>query len=220
MRLDTFLWGRDDGIAVIKRCLAVGSMVCALALAASFATAARSAPASALCGVERWNVKTLQDPAGRALDLNVIKKTTVSALRALPVQRGPNGSRGTGPESTFYEVRARLVSAKVEDDDDIHLVIKGITTSGTMIVEFPTVACSSGATQGAKARMRNARDAFGAACGVPGASSFTKLTGRATIRGIGFFDFKHGQTGLAPNGIELHPVLRFMDATCEAVSGD
>jgi hypothetical protein len=87
-----------------------------------------------------------------------------------------------------------------------------------MIVVFPTVTCSSGATQGAKARMRNARNAFGVACGVPGASSFTKLTGRATIRGIAFFDFKHGQTGVAPNGIELHPVLRFMDATCEAVS--
>lgn len=42
--------------------------------------------------------------------------------------------------------------------------------------------------------------------------------GKATIRGIGFFDFLHGQTGVAPNGIELYPVLRFMNATCEVVS--
>jgi hypothetical protein len=35
-----------------------------------------------------------------------------------------------------YEVRARLVSATLEEDNDIHLVIKGITTSGTMIAEF------------------------------------------------------------------------------------
>ena len=27
------------------------------------------------------------------------------------------------------------------------------------------------------------------------------------VTGIGFFDFLHGQTGAAPNGIELHPVL-------------
>jgi hypothetical protein len=27
------------------------------------------------------------------------------------------------------------------------------------------------------------------------------------ITGVGFFDFIHGQTGVAPNGIELHPVL-------------
>jgi hypothetical protein len=65
--------------------------------------------------------------------------------------------------------------------------------------------------------MKNARNAFGDACGVPGSSTFTKLKGRATIRGIGFFDFLHGQTGVAPNGIELHPVLRFMDATCEVL---
>src|SRR5207245_1819994 len=27
------------------------------------------------------------------------------------------------------------------------------------------------------------------------------------VRGVGFFDFLHGQTGVAPNGIEIHPVL-------------
>ena len=28
-----------------------------------------------------------------------------------------------------------------------------------------------------------------------------------TVTGVGFFDFLHGQTGVAPNGIELHAVL-------------
>ena len=27
------------------------------------------------------------------------------------------------------------------------------------------------------------------------------------ITGVGFFDYLHGQRGVAPNGIELHPVL-------------
>ncbi|WP_263635822.1 hypothetical protein [Streptomyces sp. CoH27] len=27
-----------------------------------------------------------------------------------------------------------------------------------------------------------------------------------TVTGIGFFDFDHGQTGVAPNAIELHAV--------------
>lgn len=31
----------------------------------------------------------------------------------------------------------------------------------------------------------------------------------AAASGVGFFDFLHGQTGVAPNGIELHPVLAF-----------
>jgi hypothetical protein len=36
------------------------------------------------------------------------------------------------------------------------------------------------------------------------------LRGTATI--TGFFDYQHGQTGVAPNAIELHPVLGFRGA--------
>jgi hypothetical protein len=32
---------------------------------------------------------------------------------------------------------------------------------------------------------------------------------KARITGVAFYDFLHGQTGVAPNGIELHPVLGF-----------
>jgi hypothetical protein len=32
---------------------------------------------------------------------------------------------------------------------------------------------------------------------------------RAWVTGVALFDFKHGQTGVAPNAIELHPVLDF-----------
>jgi hypothetical protein len=202
----------------VRRWLALIPVV-AVSLVGAFSSAStQAAPTSPACGVERWAVKTLQDSAGRALDLTRVKKTTVNALRSLPVKRGAGGSRGGGVESTVYEVPARLVEAKLEKDEDIHVVIKGVTTPGTMIVEFPTVACSGNATTGAKSRIRKARNAFVAACGTPGKSSFTALKGRATIRGVGFFDFKHGQRGLAPNGIEIHPVLAFTQATCERVT--
>ena len=36
-----------------------------------------------------------------------------------------------------------------------------------------------------------------------------RVCARAKITGVAFFDFKHGQTGVAPNGIELHPLLGF-----------
>jgi hypothetical protein len=36
---------------------------------------------------------------------------------------------------------------------------------------------------------------------------------KTRIKGVGFWDEIHGQTGVAPNGIELHPVLRFR-GTC------
>ncbi len=31
----------------------------------------------------------------------------------------------------------------------------------------------------------------------------------STLSGVAFWDFKHGQTGVAPNAIELHPILGF-----------
>jgi hypothetical protein len=61
--------------------------------------------------------------------------------------------------------------------------------------------------------MRAARSSMLNNCGLLSTSSFTKLKGNVTIVGIGFWDEKHGQTGVAPNGIELHPVLRF-SGTC------
>ena len=61
--------------------------------------------------------------------------------------------------------------------------------------------------------MTRARNDFARACGDVG-SSFARLRGAATISGVGFFDVLHGQTGVAPNGIELHPVLRFQSSDC------
>lgn len=47
-------------------------------------------------------------------------------------------------------------------------------------------------------------------------SSFVQLRGRARIWELEFWDETHGQTRVAPNGIELHPVLEFR-GTCRRV---
>ena len=62
--------------------------------------------------------------------------------------------------------------------------------------------------------MACARSALIAACGQPSSSHFTDLSGRANIAGVGFFDMPYGQTGIAPNAIELHPVLKFLASSC------
>jgi hypothetical protein len=41
------------------------------------------------------------------------------------------------------------------------------------------------------------------------ARRLVRLCPRARVTGVAFFDFLHGQTGVAPNGIKLHPVLEF-----------
>jgi hypothetical protein len=66
--------------------------------------------------------------------------------------------------------------------------------------------------------MRSARNALVAACGSPSSSSFRRLSGTATLSGVGFFDQIHGQTGVAPNGIELHPVVSFSGRCGQALA--
>ena len=66
--------------------------------------------------------------------------------------------------------------------------------------------------------MRQARADLASACGGEAGSSPVTLTGTATITGVGFFDVIHGQTGVAPNGIELHPALTFASTNCKRVS--
>jgi hypothetical protein len=36
-----------------------------------------------------------------------------------------------------------------------------------------------------------------------------RLCRRAVVTGVVFWDYFHGQTGVAPNAVELHPILGF-----------
>src|SRR6266545_2353881 len=97
-----------------------------------------TATASA-CGVERWNVKTLQDPAADEVNFTPTT-TTVDSLRnlAVPVHIGDHTPRLTGVERQTFKVKAQLVAMTVEDDGDVHLVIAAPRHRlHTMIVEFP-----------------------------------------------------------------------------------
>ena len=108
-----------------------------------------------------------------------------------------------------------MVEAKIEDDGDIHLVIASRRCRHrTMIVEFPNPNCVASGFK--RDRMRAARREVLDACGSFSTSSFTTLRGNVRIKGVGFWDEIHGQTGVAPNGIELHPVLRFRGACSRA----
>jgi hypothetical protein len=110
-------------------------------------------------------------------------------------------------ETTTYRVHARLVEYKLEDDSDIHVVIRRLHGHGTMIVELPAKSCIPGQAR-ARHRMIRARTAFISRFGAP-TTDWEHLGVTGVITGVGFFDTPHGQTGIAPNAIELHPVIRF-----------
>jgi hypothetical protein len=139
-------------------------------------------------------------------------QSSVAELRSLVAPASlPSSLRIAPTELTVFSLTAQVVEMKLEEDRDIHLVIaEPSDPTATMITEFPDADQCSGAVASAHVQeMRTARATLVAAFGQPSPSQFTNVTGTATLTGVGFFDFLHGQTGVAPNGIELHPVIGF-----------
>jgi hypothetical protein len=55
--------------------------------------------------------------------------------------------------------------------------------------------------------IKNVRAARDQKFGTVSKKKKTNLKIPVTVTGIGFFDPIHGQEGVAPNGVELHPIL-------------
>lgn len=156
------------------------------------------------CGVERWSVKTGTDPDAAQVDPGSATSTTISALDALPAPSSlPSDGRIQPTETTVYSVHATLHEYKLEDDSDYHLVLDD-GTGDTMIAEIPDPACV-GSDSPLRSDIESARGEFDAA--YTATDSFQTADVPVTVTGVGFFDYDHGQTGVAPNAIELHPVL-------------
>jgi hypothetical protein len=157
------------------------------------------------CGVERLPVKTGTDPGASMVDHHP-QETTVTDLASLPVPAALNMDSGRllPYEYRTYVLRdIRVTVDKLETDGDFHLVLSD--GRSTLIGEVPHPACVGSASP------------FN--CYVPAARTVVtdKLhptTSRndpsnvvASVIGVAFFDLPHGQTGVAPNAIELHPIL-------------
>ncbi len=156
------------------------------------------------CGVERWDVKTLTDPAAERVNL-APSSATVEQLTALPVPAGFSRDAARLPqEFQTYTVKATLVEFKEEPDDDVHLVIQG-TSGELMIAEIPDPACSEGSRL--QTEIAHARARFVDLFGQPSRTSWIEADDPITVTGVLFFDARHGQIGVAPNAVELHPVF-------------
>jgi hypothetical protein len=161
------------------------------------------------CGDERWPVKTMSDRDAHLVNLDP-QETTVDALRALPKPASlPNNGRIPATEISVFRVEVRAVEMKLQEDRDFHLVVADPSDSAkTMIVEFPDPECEGAIDSRVVSQMASARQDFVSLFGTPSDSDFEAIGMLVVLEGVGFFDFIHGQRGVAPNGIELHPVLR------------
>src|SRR5215471_8545128 len=162
---------------------------------------------SAQCGVERWSVKTGTDPDSGLVNLNSSTNTTIAAMRAFAAPNPiPANNRVSPAETTVWVINATLTLFKLESDSDYHLVLQD-ASGNTMITEIPSPTCV-GAGSPFLADIQNARAKFDAQ--FTATTSFQTANIPVQVTGVGMFDFLHGQTGVAPNGIELHPVLNIV----------
>ena len=156
------------------------------------------------CGVERWSVKTGTDAGAGLINLQSTTQTTIASLISLPAPVTlPANNRIQPTETTVFKLQATLTEYKLESDSDYHLVLSD-ESGNTMISEIPSPACV-GSSSVLLPGIQNARSEFDA--NYTATSSFQTANVSVIVTGVGFFDFLHGQTGVAPNGIELHAVL-------------
>jgi hypothetical protein len=176
-------------MAAVRAFMGTVAIVLAMGLAASVAAHTTRLERS-LCGVERWKVKTLQDRPS----LLAVQTTTIARVIGEPKPSPLPGTRAPFERHQF-RITAQVTKVISEDDGDKHLVLRD-PAGNTMIAEAPTSDCNSGATAYRRNQMAEARAAV-------------KVCTKAEITGVAFFDFFHNQTGVAPNEIELHPILTF-----------
>jgi hypothetical protein len=167
---------------------------------------------------ERWAVKTGGGPDANLIDASAVTLTTIASLISQPAPSAwPPAGRVKGVETTIWELDVILVGYQLEQDQDYHLVLAD-QAKNTMIAEIPDPALVD-ASSLFKAQIVSSRQAFDGHFGLqmqalralaqPGAPApmIVQVAVPVHVTGPGFFDFIHGQTGVAPNGIELHPVL-------------
>ena len=186
------------------------AVVTAAALTAAGLTSsivpAHAAPARITCGVWRWPVKTGSDADRRKVS-RTVRVTSIRHLRSLTAPSsfaGHQSHRFRGVERHTWKLTTWLTQYREEEDGDIHLVLKN-SAGKHMIAEIPLGRCVSVRSLWKK-QIASARASFARHLHVT--TSWHHVHRKITLVGLGFFDEIHDVTGQAPNGIELHPVIR------------
>ena len=161
------------------------------------------------CGRERWPVKVASDPDAQRI-VAAPEPTNIALLSQILAPLHPENrrdSRYAPTEPKTFEVTGSLIVIKPEDDQDYHIVIRD-QRGRTMIVESPHPDCATGSRFGQE--ISAVRSKIEAHFGGPILRKTRPQNLRVSVTGIGFFDRKHGQEGVATNGIELHPILEIV----------
>jgi len=170
------------------------------------------------CGFERWSVKTLSDPEASRVDLSQVTFTTVRALNEFASHCNGGPDRRTYPEEfRVFEVVGRITYVKLEDDRDYHVAVADPQDpSFTVITEVADPQCTGPLQSPHLSALVQGRNDFAAL--LRGGSPGTLVGRTVRLRGVGFYDFNHGQVGRARNCIELHPVISIAPTTASTTN--
>lgn len=154
-------------------------------------------------GVERWNEKVLVDSKSSQVNYTPVLTTIDSLVQINTPSPDPNAIRITGLEYKTYKFRCHITIKKYESDNDYHLVLSDGTN--TLIGEVPDPVCASAAMSAHVNEYIAARQ-FVDAHIAQGDVNYVNIPD-VSITGVLFLDPPHGQTGKAPNNVEIHPIL-------------
>ncbi len=168
------------------------------------------------CVHARWPAKVLGDGvpiASKPID------ATITQLRAIPRPPGVDSFNAARvlQERQVYRVRAVLLRFSLAPDGDVHLAIGELSDPvATMIAEIPDPDRMTGAPARYRDQVARTRRDFIATFGAPALDVWRPVRRQVVLTGPLFFDYlagpAGGQAGVAPNDVEIHPVLTITPA--------
>jgi hypothetical protein len=162
------------------------------------------------CGVERWFVKTLADQDAATVNIGAIIPISIRELNGFATHcTDLPERRAFSEEFQVFEVTGRITFVAHEDDRDYHVALEDPAAPGfTVVAELADILCA-GAVISPHFSALSAADAMWRML-LDGRSPTALVGTTVRLRGVGFYDFAHGQRGRSQNCIELHPVLSIL----------
>ncbi|MFI5148450.1 MAG: T9SS type A sorting domain-containing protein [Bacteroidia bacterium] len=164
-------------------------------------------------GTERWGQKVLIDTAARSINF-APDTITVTQFDELPAPVPNSYAPRTAPlEFQTFAIHCHIIEKRFESDNDFHLIMYDGALTG--IAEIPDPACAQAASSTYVNDFIEARNFTNSFMGPATSNNYSVNIPKVIVTGVGFVDPPHGQSGVAPNNMELHPVLHmaFEDPT-------
>ena len=152
---------------------------------------------------KNWPFKIGTDPQAGDVSLDPVP-TSIDELRAIPhIDRPPSGRIAPFELMTYSLHDVWFQSFQRSPDGDVHMVLAD-DDGHTMIAETPPPSCTDDSSPWHD-KIVAVRSAILA--DLPPTALIGSRHELISLAGVGYIDSLHGQPGVAPNGIEIHPVL-------------